>query len=113
MWVLGPFIVGHGVTLVPLGALICVNAGALPKRTWTMAPCFLGAGTMLAEVFGPLSYPRVAHERKPFGTAEMEVCAVWSGRSQAMAVVVRHACLLPSRLLPRSTRELSVVCITS
>ena len=66
---------GHGITLVPLDTLICVEARALPKQTKTMAACFRGAVTMLAEMFGPLNYPQAAHERKSLGATEVEcVC---------------------------------------
>ena len=38
-----------------------------------MAACFLGAGTVLADVFGPLNYPQAARERKSFRSADVEV----------------------------------------
>ena len=38
-----------------------------------MAACFLGDGTLLAEIFGSLSYPQPTHERKSFSTTEVEV----------------------------------------
>ena len=51
----------------------CVNAGALPKQAQAMAACFLSTGTLLAKVFGLLSNPQVAHERKSFNAMEVEV----------------------------------------
>ena len=56
MWVLTPIVLacifpkeihGHGITLVPLGAIMCVIAEAMPKHAHVMAPCFLGARTLL------------------------------------------------------------------
>ena len=35
---------GHGVTLVPLGALICVYAGALPNKPRRWQHAFLASG---------------------------------------------------------------------
>ena len=64
---------GHGVTLVPLGAVMCVRATALPKHAWVLAACFLGGGTLLAKVFGLLSDPHTAHERKSFDATQVEV----------------------------------------
>ena len=38
-----------------------------------MTACFLGAWTLLAEVFDSLSYPQTTHQRKSFGVTEVEV----------------------------------------
>ena len=42
-----------------------------------MAACFLGAGTLLAEVFASLNYPKTTHEKITFGVTGVEVrCCV-------------------------------------
>ena len=66
-----------------------------------MAACFLGNGTMLAEVFGPLSYAHAVHERKSFGAAEGD--EVRFGAAGAK----------PPLIMPTSTCEVIAMCIKS
>ena len=65
---------GHGVTWAPLGVVMCVSIGALPKQGWAMTHVFLVLGHCWQRCLAHSTVHK-KHMRDSFDATEVEaVC---------------------------------------
>ena len=81
----------------------CVVRRCLPKQAQLMDAYFVGAWTLLAQVFGSPIFKHTTHWGKNFDEGHVKVVCCLRHRCQLVAhrLAVRHACLLLRKLLPR------------